>query len=603
MPRLRKTVLAVLVAILATAAATATADAATTGQLLTHAKRALRGTPGAPNDVTPLLKELSTRLPHLHGTERRQAERLLARPTDGSADPQGNGYALPEASGSPSCSAHFCVHWVASGDDAPDLTDSNGDGVPDYVESALQVAEYSYTVENGQLGWRPPKGDGTLGGEVDKTDIYLKQLGGTGIYGYTAPDPGQQLTATDHSQYAYLVIDNDFRKSEFTPYDSPLVPLEVTIAHEYNHVLQFNIDSFQDTWMFESTAVWMEGKVYPQVLDYLQYLRGWVELTALPLTTFNGANPNDRNNVKVYGSSVWNKWLDAQFGPDLIRQAWENSLLTRRKSFAVEAYDKAIRAQPAGGTFESRFDLFATKTAEWQSRDSGFPEGSHYPDVVRAGRVKANGPGGTVKLNHTTYALIDVRPEAFSRIKVGAVAPSGTNAAVALIGRIGGLPGGTTVISMKKLPKGGPGSVTIQNPGRFSRLTAVLVNSDFEVSGSSPLTGDWTYRRDSQPYYARVSTDFTAPRVVRVVGARKQVRLTFSEAVRGVSPSSVRLVGPGGHAVKSSVRLVSNGRVAVLTPHPALRARRRYRVQALPAVTDISVNPLRTFSATFTTKR
>jgi hypothetical protein len=159
------------------------------------------------------------------------------------------------------------------------------------------------------------------------------------------------------------------------------------------------------------------------------------------------------------------------------------------------------------------------------------------------------------------------------------------------------------VISMKKLPKGGPGSVTIQNPGRFSRLTAVLVNSDFEVSGSSPLTGDWTYRRDSQPYYARVSTDFTAPRVVRVVGARKQVKVTFSEAVRGVSSSSVRLVGPGGRAVKTSVRLVSHGRVAVLTPRRALRARRRYRVKALPAITDISINPLRTFSATFTTKR
>jgi hypothetical protein len=43
--------------------------------------------------------------------------------------------------------------------------------------------------------------------------------------------------------------------------------------------------------------------------------------------------------------------------------------------------------------------------------------------------------------------------------------------------------------------------------------------------------------------------------------------------------------------------------VAVLTPRRALRARRRYRVKALPAITDISINPLRTFSATFTTKR
>ena len=613
MPRPIKTSLAVLATALAAAAAVApAAEAAPTKQLLKQAKQALAGTHGAPTDLTPILKQLSVRLPGLRGSERREAQSLLARPTDGSADPQNNGYDVPEAPGSPYCTAHYCVHWVASGDDAPLLADDDSDGIPNYVETADEAAERSHLVENEQLGWREPKGDGALGGDFDKTDIYLKQLGGTGIYGYAAPDPGQQLTDTDHSQFAYLVIDNDFKASEFAGYTSPTQPLEVTLAHEYNHILQFAIDSFQDTWMFESTAVWMEGKVFPEILDYLQYLRGWVQLTDLPLTTFNGADPNDRNNVKVYGTAVWNKWLDTQFGPDVIRQAWEASLTTPRKSMAVQAYDKAIRQQPGGGGFSSRFDLFATKTAEWQAQDSGFPEGQLYPDVVRAGSARTNGPGGMIKLNHTTYGLVDVRPESFQRIRLGATAPVGTNAAIALVGRSGGVPGGETVLKLKALPHGGSGTVTLDNPGEFSRITMVLVNADFKVSGGSQLTGEWIYKRDAQRFYARVSTDLRAPRVVRVsprararrVVRRPHVKVTFSEPVRGISSKTVQLVGRGGHVVGAAVRVSSGGRVAILTPHRSLSPARSYRVRVLKTVTDTTVNPLaKTFTSGFTTAR
>jgi hypothetical protein len=610
MPRPTKIILAAFLAVLLAAPA---AEAAPTRQLLRAAKQALRDTPGAPDDLTPILKQLAVRLPGLQGSERREARSLLARPTDGPADPQRNGWTVPEAPGSPSCSSHYCVHWVASGDDAPSLADDNANGIPDYVETADQAAETSYTIENGQLGWRPPKGDGTLGGDVDKTDIYLKQLGGTGIYGYAAPDPDQQISEGDHSVYAYLVIDNDFQASEFRGYTSPTQPLEVTLAHEYNHILQFGIDVFQDTWMYESTAVWMEGKVFPEILDYLQYLRGWVTLTDKPLTTFNGTDPNDRDNVKVYGTAVWNKWLDSQFGPDVIRQAWEASLTTPRPSMAVQAYDTAIRQQPGGGGFASRFDLFATKTAEWQAQDSGFPEGARYPDVLRDGGARVNGSGRTFKLNHTTYRLFNVRPDAFQRIRLGATAPAGTSAAIALVGRHGGVPGGETVLELKALPKGGSGTVTLDNPGSFSRITMVLINSDYKVSGGSELTGDWIYTRDKQPFYARVSTDLRAPRVVKVsprsrakrVARRPHVKVRFSEPVRGLSAKTVQLVGPGGRVVRASVRVTSGARVATLTPRGSLRRARSYRVRVLKGlVTDTTVNPLaKTFTSSFTTKR
>jgi hypothetical protein len=496
------------------------------------------------------------------------------------------------------------VHYVTSTPDAPSLSDGNGNSVPDYVETAAAAAEYSRSVENDQLGWRPPKDDGD-----GKTDIYLSQLGGTGIYGYSAPDPEQQLPE-DHSLYGYIVVDNDFQQSEFQQYASPITPLEVTLAHEYNHILQFNYDAIQDTWMLESTAVWMEGKVYPDAFDYLQYLPGWVRLTSLPLTTFS-TDPDNRDNVKVYGSAVWEKWLEARYDATVVRRAWEVSLDTDPASFAVGAYDRAIKDK-GGVDFASEFSRFAAATAEWQAQNSGFPEGSHYLDVVRSGTANVNGTGGTVKLNHAAYTLIDVQHIGGNQVKLGATAPAGTSAAIALVGLEGGVPGGTMTVALKALPSGGSGTVTIDNPARFARLTAVLVNADSRLSGASPITGDWIYARDSQPYYLRVTTDFTVPRVTRIsprAGAKRvsrttRVKVRFSEAVRGVTTKSLRLIASNGRGVGAKVSAPTGSRVATLTPRKALGRNRVYTVRVTTAVTDTAVNPMaRAVSSAFHTAK
>ncbi|MDQ2630374.1 MAG: hypothetical protein M3Y75_05295, partial [Actinomycetota bacterium] len=114
---------------------------------------------------------------------------IRPRPTDVD-DPNRNAYNVPEAPKSPACSRHFCVHWVEVGLDAPDLSDRNGDGVPDFVERVLRVAERVHNVENEKLGWREPKSDGRRGGKRGKTDVYLSQIGGE-LFGYAAPDRGQ----------------------------------------------------------------------------------------------------------------------------------------------------------------------------------------------------------------------------------------------------------------------------------------------------------------------------------------------------------------------------------------------------------------------------
>src|SRR5256714_4139796 len=230
------------------------------------------------------------------------------------------------------------------------------------------------------MGGRPPKSDGTRGGDVGKTDVYIRQLGDQGICGSSTPDRGQ----TGNSQAAYLVMDNDFSHAEFPRYTEPLQPMEVTAAHEYNHVLQFGYDVLQDTWMLESTAVWMEDTVYDDVNDYVSYLKPWSQITQVPLTQFDATDPSDPLNVKVYGDAVWPRWVLAHYGQETIRGAWERSLDTNPPSFGPAAYDATLRAH--GTTFFDAFTRFAADSAEWRSSERPFEEGPTWPDIQRASR-------------------------------------------------------------------------------------------------------------------------------------------------------------------------------------------------------------------------
>jgi hypothetical protein len=411
-----------------------------------------------------------------------------ARPTD-HPDPNRNAYTVPEAPRSPSCSPHFCVHWVAEGIDAPDLADADGDGVPDYVEGAQAIAEHAYSIENEKLGWHTPRSDGRRGGGRAKTDIYLDQIGGA-LFGYAAPDRGQATRGhrLPRHLYGYLVLDNDYGPHEF-PGTTPRHDLEVTIAHEYNHILQFGYDAYQDAWFAESSAVWMEDQVYGGINDYLRYVRRWVKRYDTPLTA---------NSIKEYGSAVWSKWLAHRYGRSIVRAAWARAVHTRPGGFSVAAYDAAIEA--AGGSDFSRdFARFAADLPEWHT-DTVFPEGRLYPDISRQGSLSGSGAVLERRLNHTTFQLLRVHARGGRALAVRAVAPRGIAAGLALVGRIGNERGGRVVKVSRFTRRGGRMAARISRPGRFSRLTAVLVNADTSASGFSARRLDWAYLTDSAPF-------------------------------------------------------------------------------------------------------
>ena len=411
-----------------------------------------------------------------------------ARPTD-HPDPNRNAYSVPEAPRSPACTRHFCVHWVSEGIDAPSLADANDDGIPDFVTRVQEVAEHVHSIENDKLGWREPKSDGRKGGGRGKTDIYLDQIGGA-LFGYAAPDRGQSTKAhrLPRRLHGYLVLDNNYDPHEF-PGTTPGKDLKVTLAHEYNHILQFGYDAYQDAWFAESSAVWMEDQVYNGINDYLRYVRRWVKRFDTPLTA---------NSIKEYGSTVWNKWLSRHYGRAIIRKAWARAIHTKPGGFSVSAYNSAIEAA-GSSNFSRDFARFARDLPEWRT-DTVFPEGDAYPDVSRQGSLPVNGQVLDRSLNHTTFQLLRVHAHGGRGIVVRATAPQGISAGLALVGRTGSERHGHLTSTFDYSQNGGQMVVRLGHPGRFKRLTAVLTNADTSASGFSARLLDWAYLTDSAPF-------------------------------------------------------------------------------------------------------
>jgi hypothetical protein len=411
--------------------------------------------------------------PQARPTERRE------RPTDDD-DPNRNAYSVPEAPKSPACSRHFCVHWVDQGLDAPNLGDRDRDGTPDFVERVQRVAERVHRVENGKLGWREPKSDGRRGGRNGKTDVYLSQIGGE-LFGYAAPDRGQvpDRGRIPRRLHGYLVLDNDYSAFEF-PGTKPLEDLRVTFAHEYNHILQFGYDAYQDPWFAEASATWMEDQVYNGIDDYLRYVRRWVRLWETPLTT---------NSIKEYGSAVWNQWLARRYGSGIVRKAWAGAIDAKPGGFSVASYERALRSS-GPSDLSGDFSRFAAAVAEWRT-GKFFRESELFPDAPRQGRLSLDGTSLTRMLNHTTFQLLRVPADAGRAVVVRLRAPRGTAAGLALVGRIGSERGGRPLVRVAHSRGGGSLAVRLSRPGRFSRITAVVVNADARATGFSSRRLAW----------------------------------------------------------------------------------------------------------------
>ncbi len=260
------------------------------------------GAAAGSKDATLVLRDLFASLDALSPAQRRIAHGILARPTDGTKDPYNYGYTVPAVK---KCGGNFCIHWVNSTADAPPNQA--------WVNAMLRMMNHVWKKEVKNLGYRAPVQDRGRGGN-DKFDVYLKELGSAGLYGFCAPEqrkPGFRWLAS-----GFCVLDNDFLGFPHTPMKSA----EVTAAHEFFHAIQFGYDYGEDRWLLEATATWMEERLYDNVNDNRQYLPdSQVARPTTPLDYFGLASSEQ------YGNWAFFEYLSKKFGNGIVKQIWNKA--------------------------------------------------------------------------------------------------------------------------------------------------------------------------------------------------------------------------------------------------------------------------------------
>ncbi|GAB2884097.1 MXAN_6640 family putative metalloprotease [Nocardioides pacificus] len=423
---------------------------------LDTAARVLAGT-GRPGDPSPTLalRDLFSSLPDLPGAQRRDAEAMLARPTDGARDPQGDGYAVPSRR---LCGPHVCVHYVQRTSDAPR-------GMA-WVRRTLRVMERVWRHQVETMGYRAPLRDRRRGGD-SRFDVYLKDLGAHGYYGYCAAEQRRQQFLAS----GFCVLDDDFAREQFG--SSPASTLRVTAAHEFFHAVQYAYDFAEDRWLLETTATWMEERFADDVDDNRQYLpHGQLTRPTLSLDTWSS------DSLAQYGNWVFFEYLSARYGVSVVREIWQRAAAGTgsRDLYSLRALTRTLARR--GDTFASVYaDFVAANTMPRQT----YPEGAAWPRVNLAGRVRLGPPRrSTVRrsatINHLASRTWDLVPGAGSRelrIEVRSPRTRAGSVAQVLVHRAGGV-----VRRSIALDEAGDGSVTLPFASdRIRKVTLSLVNA------------------------------------------------------------------------------------------------------------------------------
>lgn len=212
-------------------------------------------------------------------------------------------------------SGHFKVHYATTGTDAPPLSDPNGNGTPDWVETVASVFEYVYGRYTLVYGWRPAPVAASA-----PYDLYLLDLAAMDIYGQTTSGARLATTGFPYAYGSFIELDNDFADPIYSAY-TLLQNLQLTAAHEYHHAIQFGYNYYYDIWYGEASATWYEDELYDNINQLYLYLNHWTINSSLPLDDFYAASAVEDGTG--YGRWLFNRFLAELHGTDFIKAAWE----------------------------------------------------------------------------------------------------------------------------------------------------------------------------------------------------------------------------------------------------------------------------------------
>jgi len=222
-------------------------------------------------------------------------------------------------------SGHFYIHFDTTGSAAPDLTDSDGNGIPDYVDEVGIIADSARHVLVNIMEWVEEPFDGEGG-----YDIYIMSYA-AGVYGYNYKENGNT---------SYLQIDNDYVgfNSKFDL--DPLEIMRITVGHEFFHAIQWGYEENlgSNKYFYEMTSMWFEDILIPDGNDYLD---GWAD----DLLDDPSADIDDTGNgyeLALFGhylsSFLDPKGIDTAKNSTIIREMWERYGSTNSNAFYAVEY-------------------------------------------------------------------------------------------------------------------------------------------------------------------------------------------------------------------------------------------------------------------------
>ncbi len=275
---------------------------------------------------------------------------------------------------------YFRVHYTLSGTNAVNTADNNTNGIPDYIDNMAWVLDSVYTGEIGTLGYAVPPGDGwvtTDNGGNDLYDVYVRQIA-YGYYGYTQSeyyaqgngDNGNTDVHENNAFTSYLVLRNNYSGFPNTTPEN----IRVTIAHEFFHAIQFGYDGWEEPWLLEATAVWMEETMYENINDCFQYMPTWF---TSPQTSLNSSAPA----LHKYGSYIFFRYLDENWnGKPVIRAIFDSSVKynSQNGSFSFKAINDGFNDH--GLNFSTVFNGMVIANRILSSSQSAAPY--RYQDAV-----------------------------------------------------------------------------------------------------------------------------------------------------------------------------------------------------------------------------
>ena len=145
---------------------------------------------------------------------------------------------------------------------------------------------------------------------------------------------------------SYVVIDNDYSANDGITdtnthtkrlsysthgYDA----LKITIAHEMFHGIQFANYGIDGSSLYEMAATWMEQRIFPETLDYMQYVRALFKNFRNYPFGINKCLVSD--NLCGYYYTLLCKQLYMNYGDTIIKRMWEIIGTRKGPYFALDS--------------------------------------------------------------------------------------------------------------------------------------------------------------------------------------------------------------------------------------------------------------------------